>query len=86
MSKPVVITDHARQAMNLRRISKDEVIQAVTSPEITDMNVNGEKRFFRGQICVVTVAGRLHFTVKTVLFRYGDQWTDKDVRERDLRN
>ena len=85
MSKPVLITNHAREAMQLRRISKDEVFAAVNRPETTDKSASGEKRFFRGNVCVVTFESDRHFTIKTVLYRYGEQWTDQDVRARDFR-
>lgn len=82
--KPIVIKDHAREAMQLRRISKDEVMEAIRNPETTDRDASGSKRYFRGKICVVTRDSGFRTYVRTVLYRYGDQWTDSDVRQRDF--
>lgn len=82
MDKPLVITRHAREAMMMRRVSMDDVIETIQHPEVTDKSHNNQKRYFRGQICVVTMDGYRNVTVKTVLFRIADTWTDKDVRLR----
>lgn len=82
MSKPLILTTHARQAMQMRRVSMDEVLKVISSPETTDKDREGNKRYFRDKLCVVTRDGFHNITVKTVLFRYGDTWTDKDVRAR----
>ncbi len=83
MPKPLVITDHARYAMQLRRVSKDEVIEILANPEVTDMGNHGIKRYFRGRLCVVTLEERDRLIIKTVLYRYADRWTDEDVRRRN---
>lgn len=85
MSQPLVITQHARQAMMLRRVSMDEILQTIKTPETTDTDRDRNKRYFRDRLCVVTATDGRKIYVKTVLFRYGDKWTDKDVRERDLK-
>ena len=83
--RPFILTNHARQAMMLRRVSMDDVLQVLAQPEVTDRNREGDKRFFRDRLCVVTTVENRKLIVKTVLYRYGDKWTDKDVRERDLK-
>lgn len=84
MPKPLVITDHARHAMQLRRVSKDEVLEILAHPEVTDRDSQGSKRYFKDRLCVVTHDGPFKTTVKTVLYRYGDTWTDEDVRQRTI--
>lgn len=83
MPKPLIITSHARNAMMLRRVSIDEVLKIILHPEITDRSHRGVVRYFRGHICVVTADNNPRATVvKTVLYRYGDLWTDEEVRNR----
>ena len=82
MNKPLLITRHAREAMMMRRINMDAVIETLQHPEVTDTDKERNKRFFRGQICVVVVEERDRLIVKTVLFRIADKWTDQDVRLR----
>lgn len=84
MSKPLIITDHARKAMMLRRVSIDDVLKIIHNPEVTDKTVREDtKRYFRGRLCVVTrLNDRNAIVVKTVLYRYGETWTDSDVRNR----
>lgn len=82
MPKPLVITRHAREAMMMRRIDMDAVIVTVARPEVTDTDAERNKRFFRGQICVVVAEQKDRLIVKTVLFRIADKWTDTDVRLR----
>lgn len=82
MDKPLVITKHAREAMMMRRVSMDDVLDTLHRPEVTDKDHNNNKRYFRGQICVVTMERSREVTVKTVLFRIADVWTDKDIRLR----
>ena len=82
MNKPLIITRHAREAMMMRRISMDAIIETLQYPEVTDTDKERNKRFFRGQICVVVVEERDRLIVKTVLFRIADKWTDQDVRLR----
>lgn len=85
MNKPLVITRHARNAMMMRRIDMDAVIETLKSPEVTDTDKERNKRFFRGQICVVVTEQHNRLIVKTVLFRIADKWTDQDVRMRDTK-
>jgi hypothetical protein len=87
MLPPIVINQHAREAMMLRRVSMDEILAVLRTPEVTDTDRFGNTRYFRDKICVVTkrAANGKKIFVKTVLYRYGDQWTDKDVRTRDLK-
>lgn len=82
MDKPLVITDHARKAMMLRRVNINEVIDIIHHPEVTDKDHEGNKRFFKGRLCVVTRESEYRVRVKTVLYRYGEKWTDQDVRNR----
>lgn len=82
MNKPLVITRHARNAMMMRRIDMDAVIETLKSPEVTDTDKERNKRFFRGQVCVVVAEQSDRLIVKTVLFRIADKWTDQDVRLR----
>ena len=82
MNKPLIITRHAREAMMMRRINIDAVIDTLQHPEVTDTDRDRNKRFFREQICVVVVEERDRLIVKTVLFRIADKWTDTDVRLR----
>lgn len=84
MPTQIVISDHARKAMMLRRVSMDEVLRVLNTPEVTDRSGHGEKRYFRDRLCVVTQSHGPRTIVKTVLYRYGDKWTDEDVRNRDL--
>ena len=85
MALYTIISDHARRAMMLRRVSMDEILEVLNTPEVTDTNDHGEKRYFRDRLCVVTQAHGYRTIVKTVLYRYGDKWTDEDVRNRDLK-
>lgn len=55
MNKPLLITRHAREAMMMRRVDMDAVIETLQHPEVTDTDKERNKRFFRGQICVVVV-------------------------------
>lgn len=82
MDKPLVITQHARNAMMLRRVDIHEVIDIIHSPEVTDRDTEGNKRYFKGRLCVVTRDEKFRLRVKTVLYRYGEKWTDEDVRNR----
>jgi hypothetical protein len=63
----------------------DEVLQVLSTPEVTDTDSHGQKRFFRDNLCVVAVVEQRKLIIKTVLYRYGDTWTDQDIRSRDLR-
>ena len=54
MNKPLLIARHAREAM-MRRVDMDAVIETLQHPEVTDTDKERNKRFFRGQICVVVV-------------------------------
>lgn len=83
MNKPLVITTHAREAMMQRRINMDDVLKTLNQPEVTDLDGNRNKRYFRGQICVVVKEEASKRIVKTVLFRIADKWTDQDVRTRN---
>lgn len=82
MDKPLVITEHARMAMMLRRVDIHEVLDIIKNPETTDRDSEGNKRFFKGRLCVVTRDEKARLRVKTVLYRYGERWTDEDVRNR----
>ncbi len=82
MDKPLVITTHAREAMMLRRVNIHEVIDILHHPEVTDKDTEGNKRYFKGRLCVVTREEKSRIRVKTVLYRYGKTWTDQDVRNR----
>jgi hypothetical protein len=83
MNNPLIVTDHARKAMMLRRVSIDEVLKIISDPEVTDKSSLGITRYFRGRLCVVTRKDdRNAIVVKTVLYRYGQTWTDEDVRNR----
>ena len=85
MALYTVISDHARRAMMLRRVSMDEILEVLNTPEVTDTKNHGEKRYFCDRLCVVTQTHGYRAIVKTVLYRYGDKWTDEDVRNRDLK-
>lgn len=84
MPKPLEITDHARHAMQLRRVSKDEVLEIIANPEVTDRKSDGSKRYFKDRLCVVTRERSFKIVILTVLYRYGDKWTDEDVRKRTI--
>lgn len=81
----LVISDHARKAMMLRRVSMDEILRILATPEVTDTDSHGVTRYFRDRLCVVTQRHGRRTIVKTVLYRYGDTWTDEDVRKRPLK-
>lgn len=83
MSKPLFITDHARNAMMQRRISIDDVILTISDYETMDRNRNGTARYFRGDLCIVVVEESKRRVIKTVLYRFGNQWTDEEVRRRN---
>ena len=82
MTNPLVITQHARHAMMLRRVTIDEILEIVRSPEVTDGGSGRPKRFFKGRLCVVAKVERDRTVVVTVLYRYGERWVDDDVRHR----
>ena len=85
MPKPLFITDHARKAMMQRRVSMDDILKIISDYETMDKNRNGISRFFKQDLCVVLQDDPKKYIVKTVLYRFGNQWTDEDVRKRHSR-
>ena len=81
---PVKISDHARNNMSQRGITKDEVFACLLDPEKT-YSSKTDRCFVKGKICVVVHEEARHSTVKTVLFAESEQWTNSDVRSRKSR-
>ncbi len=80
-ARPFEISDHARQKMSLRGISKETVFDTILAYEKTDRRDN-QKRYFKGRICVVVAEGRRRDTIVTVLLNEFEQWNDAQARKR----
>lgn len=81
---PIKISEHARIAMQNRRVSKDEILGILAEPTVVYTNQRKESCFIKGNLCVVVKQLRYFAEVKTVLFAVQEQWTDEDVRKRLL--
>lgn len=79
---PLEFSDHARQKMALRSISKEDVFQIVRSPEVVARS-NGEHKLMRGDLTAVLGPARGgRWCVITVLLRESEQWDDEAARSR----
>lgn len=77
-------TLHAREVLERRNITPDTVWDIMRSPDIIEPN-DGRLRFVGYGLAVVLGSKKHQFNnwpIITVLLRDGNQWTDKDARER----
>lgn len=77
-ARPLVPSQHAREAMARRAVSWGEVVSVVSRAEHFDRS-GDRTRYFRGSLCVVVASDG---TVVTVLLRSQSQWNDSDARHR----
>lgn len=80
---PLEFSDHARQKMALRSVSKEEVFRIVRRPEIIHRTNTGHT-LMCGNLSVILAAqagGR--WCVVTVLLREQNDWGDGDARARN---
>lgn len=78
---PLEFSHHAREAMSLRAVTKDEVFSIARTPEIVEYQGN-ERRLVRGPLTVVVAQRSGRWVVITVLLRAGTEWTNTDARTR----
>lgn len=78
---PLGFSDHAREAMNARRVSREEVLDIVRHPEIVEPS-GRQRRFVKDGLVVVLGPNGRRWEVVTVLLRQPDQWTNEDARKR----
>ncbi len=73
---------HAQSAVDARRFTPHEVIEACERPEVA-MSANdygsGRMRFVRGRVVVIAVPARSE--IITVLLRTYDTWDNADARQ-----
>jgi hypothetical protein len=78
---PLEFTDHARQKMALRSISKEDVFQIIRDPEVVTRS-DDQHTLMRGALTVALAPFGKRWRVITVLLREQEQWTDADARNR----
>jgi hypothetical protein len=78
---PLEFSDHARQKMALRSVSKEEVFSIVRDPEIIHRS-DGKHVLMRGNLSVALAQRSGRWCVVTVLLREQEQWGDDDARGR----
>lgn len=77
---PLEFTDHVREKMQLRAVSKEEVFQIVRNPEVV---TRGDRHaLMRGNLTVVLEPNGKRWRVITILLREQEQWSDADARNR----
>lgn len=75
------LTEHARDVMKRRSVTFQQIVDAISQPEIIEPH-KGKSRYVKGNLCVV-VASSLHGKVIiTILLRDPENWTDHDARNR----
>lgn len=77
----LLVTTHAAEKMQARRISMTEVEQCVARPEVTYGRDGTEVRQLGSVAVVCTLQGDA-VVVRTVLLRHQERWTDEQARAR----
>lgn len=77
---PFRISDHAREQMNKRGMSRDLLLRILTRPEIVEPHMD-RFRFVRDGLYVAVAPEGRTWVVVTIGLRHGENWTDDDVRE-----
>lgn len=81
MSLRIGLTDHARAAMKNRKVSFDQLVDIIKTPDIIEPH-KGNERYVKGDLCVVVARQGSRRIVITILLRHQDKWTDDDVANR----
>lgn len=77
----VALTHHARDKMRARKVSFDDVVDAIRNPDITEPH-KGKTRFVKGDLVVVCDTRENKYVVVTILLREQNTWTDHDIIQR----
>jgi len=78
----LLVTTHAAEKMQARRITMTEVERCVARPEVT-YGQDGTEVRQSGSVAVVCAVQGDAVVVRTVLYRHQDRWTDQQASSRE---